>query len=243
MEARAEDVEARELGLRPDGLGEVTRQSLCTGLFALACTAAAAMAMAHRIAPETDLALATGIVAAAAAMALALDLRRRRRVWSDFRLRIGDDSISTTPAGRRPRSLGRDEVRHVVQVEWPAPGLVVRGPPGRAPVFVPAALHDFGQVRDRLASWRPVETSRVPRRLARAWLVTIPGAVLLESLAIGSRDARLAGPASGVLAFVALWSLSNVLRSHRLGLRAKSLSLLLLVPAAWLVWHAWEVSR
>ena len=108
-------------------------------------------------------------------------------------------------------------------------------------MLVPAALQDYEAVREELGRWKAVERSAVPAWLSRAWFVIIPGAALLEALAIGSASPLLAGGACVVLMLVVFWSLAQVLRSHRLSLRARALSLLLLVPVAWLAARLWQL--
>ena len=62
-----------------------------------------------------------------------------------------------------------------------------------------------------------------------------------SALALASATPWIVQLSSGVLIAGAVWSLSNVLRSHRMTVRAKALSMLMLVPIGFLIWHAARV--
>jgi hypothetical protein len=221
----------------PARLG-LARESVLVSLFALLTTGMAGLALALQGAPQAETATAAAVVALAGLLGIGIDLRRRADVWSRFEVRLSADAIEAGPAGGLVRSIARSDARHVVRTVWPARGVVVVGPHGTPPVFVPEGLDAFSDVVTELGKWRPISASRVPEAVVRAWPVVIVGIAALEAVVLGARDPLLVATAAGLLALLGLWSLGNTLRSRRLSVRARALSLLLLVPIGFVIWRA-----
>lgn len=225
------------LKLRPEALAQLRREAVSLAVLALAATATAVLAMQSRTRSTQDLAVAGLLIAVAGAVAILVDVRGRRRAWEAFSVTLGADGVEVSTR-RGVRRLTRGEVEGVVATVWPANGLVLRAA-GHPPLFLPAALERFDEVRATVAGWAPLERSRVPEALVRMGPAVVVATCALEAVAIGGPRGPGVAAASTVLALAGLWGVSNALRSRRLSLRARVLSLLLLVPVAYLVWRAW----
>ncbi len=232
------------LKLEPRALGELFREALGVGLFALAASTTAVLALFLRTPRERSfqqLGLAALLIALGGAVALLLDWRRRRFFLSGWQGSLEADRLRVATV-RGTRSLERRALKRIVATTWPARGLVLTAA-GEPPLFLPASLERFEAAKALLSAWAPIESSRVPAWVARAWPLVIVAVCGLEALALSSTHPALTGGASLVLAGIALFSLANALRSHRLSLRARVLSLLLLVPVAYLLLHTWRTLR
>ncbi len=231
-------IEPTSLRLRDDALASLRREALSLGLFALAASATAVLALFSRTRSLHDLVVAALLIALGGAVALAIDWRRRRQTFGSWEGTLGRDAVAVTTAFGT-QTLRRAGLESIVATVWPARGLVLRGE-GDRPLFLPAAIERFDDVRAELATWRPIEASRVPALVARAWPIVIVAICALEALAIGATGRATIASASLLLALAVSWSLSNALRSRRLSVRARALSLLLLAPVIYLVVHAWR---
>lgn len=231
--------EHQVLRLKDESLSALRREAAAVSAFTLASAATAVLVLASQVRPQTDLLTAGLVVAFSGAVAIWLDLRRKSALWRRYSVHLETGSLTVSSPGA-PRRLTRESVQHVVQVQWPARGLVVRGRRGTPAVFIPEAIDRFEEVKSLLAGWRPVERSRIPTALVRAWPAVVVGASVLFASALGGRSPWVVVPSALLLVTAFAWSLANVLRSHRLGLRAKALSVMLVVPAGHLLLRAWQ---
>ena len=120
-------------------------------------------------------------------------LKSGKTVWDSYELTISDNILRRVTANLPPAEMFRTEVTRIIDAK--GEGLTVATADRHRFIFVPEQVVGYGEVRERLASWRAFEPPRLARNRAVAvsWTIVLLGSWLASGMIPDIRLAMVAG--------------------------------------------------
>lgn len=153
-------------------------------------------------------------------------IERARTELASFELHVSDDALSRTLADHADIAVRRADV---TAIEEHPNGLIVRGANRR--LLVPRTVDGFGEVRERLREWAPIQEG--PRRRSQEGFTLLLTAGALGAMAVlfTSTNPVVVVPLALVFVIGAVYTVWAVRRDEHVGAAMKRATWWMLLPA------------